>query len=157
MLIRLTALSRVQVQEVIKLAEFKAAKVTLEKIAKPGDLSPTAAADSALQKLVTVIDKLPPTAKRELMTLMWLGMGTIDADQSSWAELLQAAHDEQINDIPERLALIPRLHEFLHRGLEKANLTGKAMQPACGPLPRHGVGVSPKIDHPNRRNLAFSI
>ena len=121
MAIRLTALSRAQVKEVISLAESKAAKVTLEKINNPADQSNDGAADSALQKLVTVIDRLPLTAKNELMTLMWLGMGTIDADQSSWTELLQSAQEEQINDVPERLALMPRLHEFLHRGLENVS------------------------------------
>jgi len=138
MAIRLTALSRAQVKEVISLAESKAAKVTLEKINNPADQSNDGAADSALQKLVTAIDRLPLTAKNELMTLMWLGMGTIDADQSSWTELLQSAQEEQINDVPERLALMPRLHEFLHRGLEKASLTGKALKselPGAGMIP----------------------
>lgn len=121
MAIRLKALSRVQVKEVINLAEAKAAKATLARITKPRELLVTGDIDVEFQRLVAVIDRLPLPAKNELMTLMWLGMGTIDADQSSWAELLQAAHEEQINDIPERLALMPRLHEYLHRGLEKVS------------------------------------
>jgi len=55
------------------------------------------------------------------MTLVWLGMGTIDDDQSSWAELLHVAQEEQINDVPERLALMARLHEYLHRGVDKVS------------------------------------
>jgi hypothetical protein len=119
MAIRLTALSRAQIKEVISLAESKAAKVALEKLTKRDDPPIAGDADSALQKLAAVIDRLPQTAQSELMRLVWLGMGTIDADQTSWAELLQAAQEEQINDVPERLALMPFLHEDLHRGLEK--------------------------------------
>jgi hypothetical protein len=125
MTIRLTTLSCAQVKEVITLAEAKAAKVTLARITKPGDLLMNGATDLDLQRLVRVIDRLPLPAKNELMTLMWLGMGTIDADQSSWAELLQVAHEEQMNDVPERLALMPHLHEYLHRGLEQVSMTRK--------------------------------
>jgi len=119
MAIRLIALHRSQVKEVISLAETNAAKVTWERVSKLAHLSIDDGADSTLQKLVNVIDRLPQNAKSELMTLMWLGMGTIDPDQTSWTELLQAAQEEPINDVPERLALMPRLHEFLHRGMEK--------------------------------------
>lgn len=119
MTIRLTALSRAQVKEVIKLAELKAALVTLEKITRPEDLTTHGAADSAIQQLVHVIDHLPPPARSELITLAWLGMGTIDNDPGSWAGLLHAAQEERINDVPERLALMPHLHEHLHRGLER--------------------------------------
>jgi len=95
----------------------------------PLDASTDGHPDSELQHLVTVIDRLPVPAKSELMMLMWLGMGTIDNDQRSWAELLRAAQEEQINDVPERIALMPHLHEFLHRGLEKVILTGKPYLP----------------------------
>ena len=117
--IRLNALTPAQAKEVIQLAESKATKETLGKISKPEDASVGAATDSVLQELVTVIDRLPSPAKTELMTLAWLGMGTIDPDQISWSQLINAAQEEQITDVPERLALMPRLHEYLHRGLEK--------------------------------------
>jgi len=129
MAIRLTSLNRTQVKKVIQLAESKAEKVTLENITRPDDPSIDGTADPELQQLVTEIDRLPLPAKNELMTLMWLGMGTIDNDQESWAELLHAAQEERINDVPERLALMPHLHEYLHRGLERISLTRKMHLP----------------------------
>jgi len=119
MAIRLNSLTPAQVREVIELARRKAANSDPVQNASPGMPSVSNAEPPELQQLVTVIDQLPSPAKNELMTLAWLGMGTIDPDHSSWAELLQATQEEQINDVPERLALMPRLHEYLHRGLEK--------------------------------------
>ena len=117
--IHLTALTPAQVTEVIDLAKSKAAKVARKKIKKPEDLLLNNIKIPELQQLVTVIDRLHPTAKSELMTLVWLGMGTIDDDQISWDELLHAAQDIRMNDVPEQLALMARLHEYLHRGLDK--------------------------------------
>ena len=116
--IHLAALTTSQVAEVLDLAKNKASKVDQKKI---DDLLNTDPPVPELQQLVTVIDQLPPPAKSELRTLVWLGMGTIDDDQSSWAELLHAAQEEQINDVPERLALMARLHEYLHRGVDKVS------------------------------------
>ena len=117
--IHLHALTPDQVCAVMALAERKSAKADWERIAKPGYLLMPDGPAPELQDLVNAIDQLPPSAKEELMTLVWLGMGTIDDDPCSWAELLHAAHEAQNNDIPEELALLPSLHECLHRGLER--------------------------------------
>ena len=117
MAIQLSALTTAQVHEVIELARRKEARNGNRRNTSPVDVY-TEAASPELRHLVMVINQLPSPAKNELLTLAWLGMGTIDPDQSSWSELMQAAQDDQINDVPERLALMPRLHEFLYRGME---------------------------------------
>jgi hypothetical protein len=119
MTIHLNTLTTDQVCEVLELAERKASKADWERITKPGNLLAPDGPAPELQQLVTAIDRLPPSAKDELMTLVWLGMGTIDDDPRSWTDLLHAAHEGQINDIPEELALLPNLTECLHRGLER--------------------------------------
>jgi hypothetical protein len=119
--IRLTALTPAQVAEVIAHAEGMAAKVDGRKVTKPDELLNADSPLSGLQELVAVIDQLPPHAKTELMSLVWLGMGTIEDDPMSWAALLNAAQEEQVNDVPEELALMANLHEYLQRGLDKVS------------------------------------
>jgi len=46
-------------------------------------------------------------------------MGAINPDQGSWSNFIHAAQEELIKDVPEQPALMPRLQEYLHRGLEK--------------------------------------
>ncbi len=119
--IYLAALTPAQVTEVLAQAECIASKVDQKMFTKPDDLLNVDTPLPELQELVTVIDQLPQPAKTELMSLVWLGMGTIEDDPMSWAALLHAAQEQQINDIPEELALLPRLHEYLHRGLDKVS------------------------------------
>ena len=102
--IHLHALTPDQICAVMALAERKSAKADWERIAKPGYLLMPDGPAPELQDLVNAIDQLPPSAKD---------------DPCSWTELLHAAHEAQNNDIPEELALLPSLHECLHRGLER--------------------------------------
>ena len=119
MAIRLTALTPAQVTEVIDLALCKEAAEDRGQKISQGDPRSNGAADPDLRKLVRVIDLLSPTAKDELMSLMWLGMGTIDDDENSWTRLLHAVQEDPFEDVPGQLALMPRLPEFLHLGLDK--------------------------------------
>ena len=113
MAIQLTTLTSAQIAEVIQLARCKASKVDLGNLlARDGHIP-------ELQRLVTAIDLLPSKAKSELMTLVWLGMGMIENDPEAWKELLEVAQTDRTNDVPERLALMAELHEYLHSGLAK--------------------------------------
>jgi len=119
MAIHLTTLTPAQIREVLELAKSQASLVDRSRIDRLEDLLARDVPTPELQRLVTAIDSLPATAKSELLTLVWLGMGMIDNDPGSWAELLQVAQKDRINDVPERLALMAGLHEYLHCGLER--------------------------------------
>jgi len=119
--IRLNTLNHAQVEEIIKLAESKAMMEALEEITRSLPLPMSHAVVLALQQLMTVIDNLSPAARSELLALTWLGMGTIDDDPRSWTQLLHVAQEDRINQFPEQLALMSRLHEYLYQGLEKVS------------------------------------
>jgi cobalamin biosynthesis Co2+ chelatase CbiK len=117
MSIHLASLTHAQVREVIDLA--------LRKETKAGDKHPIGSLDdpanSDLHQLVDVIDRLRPSGQNELMTLVWLGMGTIDDDEIAWTNLLHVLENEPFENVPVQLATMPRLHEYLHRGLGKVS------------------------------------
>jgi len=119
MAIHLTTLTLAQIHSFLALADRVASKVDGQGGTTTKDLLMNEDIGEDLQALVAAIDKLSAPAKNELMTLIWLGMGTIGEEQSSWAELLHAVQEVPINDIPEEIAMLPNLAEYLHRGLEK--------------------------------------
>jgi len=101
----LASLSLAQINEVTRLAGIKADKGALGKYWEHCDHPTKHSHYEVWQQLVNVIDHFSPTAKTELMALMWVGQGRIGGDLSRWAELLKAADRE----LPGRSPKIPHL------------------------------------------------
>jgi len=115
----LASLSLAQINEVTRLAGIKADKGALGKYWEHCDHPTKHSHYEVWQQLVNVIDHFSPTAKTELMALMWVGQGRIGGDLSRWAELLKAADRELGKDLSLQLSMRASLHENLRRGLEK--------------------------------------
>jgi len=118
--IHLDTLTPSQVKEIIDLALRNANEEDRRHIVQRRGISADDTAH-APQHLVKAIDRLSPAAQHELMSLMWLGMGTIDADEGAWVDLLHIVEDEPFENVPVQLATTPSLHEYLHRGLGKVS------------------------------------
>jgi len=118
MSIILNALTVAQAQVLIRLSEIKAAQRTQEMRKKPVDLLVSHAPDMDWGYMVTVIDQFSPAAQRELIALMWLGHGAAGHDSKDWAALIRSVGDDQIYDLPARVASMPNLHRYLRHGLE---------------------------------------
>ena len=113
-----------QVEEVIRLAETKAAK------AAEGVVLNLQVPE--WQQIIDLIDSLPLDAKKELMALMWLGQGRESAEVSRWMELIQDASKELRSDIASRLASRPGLHICLRNALEVMRNSENVARVPCG-------------------------
>ena len=116
--IQLIALTVTQVEEVISLAENKAAAVSRGNPLHPPDFSMSSPNFREWQRLISWIDHLPAATRVELMALTWLGQGRIGNHLSHWTELLHAAERELRKDLSFELAMKPNLHKFLRQGLK---------------------------------------
>jgi len=113
----LIALTIAQIQEVIRLAEIRAAKSTEKETSNSVVLAKTHIPEVEWQQLLTALKKLSAATQIELMAFTWLGQGTIGDDLDRWEELVQFAQLEIDNDIPSQLASMVNLHKFLSSGL----------------------------------------
>ena len=107
---QLSSLTVDQVEELIRLAESKAARADAGMVLN--------LRIPEWQQIIEFVDPLSQDAKKELIALMRLGQGRVGVEDSCWVELIQNAGKELKADLAPQLAMKPSLHKCLIRGLE---------------------------------------
>ena len=107
---QLSSLTVDQVEELIRLAESKAARADAGMVLN--------LRIPEWQQIIEFVDPLSQDAKKELIALMRLGQGRVGVEDSCWVELIQNAGEELKTDLAPQLAMKPGLHLCLRSGLE---------------------------------------
>ena len=118
------ALTFAQIEELIWIAESRAAKGIRDGFANPVAASNPHVPDAEWQQLVSAIEELSGDAQVELMAFMWLGDGTFADLPDCWDEIIQFARCQVGEDFPFRVAETPKLHSILRHGMDMVGQVG---------------------------------